>query len=244
MRKTLLIASLAAISIAAYAQEKEPKKNVVYRKIEIKGNDTIVDVTKKYDQLTEAERKELDKLKEFEFGPNHQRIKVVKKLDSAKIAQLKKEGKYIEKSDTEVIILNDGDHGVVSWAPKGKTFERKLSTTDSAGRKKVIVMHIDGDREIDEEVIITRHPPLPPPPGEHRMMFRKRLSPDYNLNFLLPAKGSIQVLVKDEDGKEIHKETVPNFNGNYNKTIELKPGKYTLSVSQKGKQLLSYAFEK
>ncbi|POY39061.1 hypothetical protein C3K47_00750 [Solitalea longa] len=252
MKKYVLPVVLSVISAAAFAQEKAPKKEVIYRKIEIKGNDTIVDVTKNYDQLSEAERKDLDQLKEIRITPDAHRVKVVKKLDSVQIAKLKKEGKWVEADNTDVIIANG--HGILMPPPGDEHFfEKRVNkkvqiTVDSTGKKKVIVLETDGD---DDEL-------MPPPgmPGDDiviervprakgdRMMFRKHFSPEYELNFKLPTKGAILVKVKDETGKEVFKETVNNFSGNFSKTIELFPGKYLLLVQQKGKEVLSYSFFK
>ncbi|MND50398.1 hypothetical protein D3C80_413650 [compost metagenome] len=54
----------------------------------------------------------------------------------------------------------------------------------------------------------------------------------------------MDVVIKDEEGKEVYKETVKNFTGNFSKKIELLPGKYTVVASQKGKQLVSYTIER
>ncbi|MCO4292830.1 hypothetical protein NF867_08160 [Solitalea sp. MAHUQ-68] len=254
MRKYVLIVTLASLSIAGYAQEKSPKKEVVYRKIEIKGNDTIVDVTKNYDQLSEAERKELDQLKEIKISPDTHRVKVIRKLDSAGMAKLKKEGKWVESKDSDVFIVKSDSPKIIMDGPgnEGKVIEKRINkrvevTVDSTGKRKVIVINADGPDDeiiapgmIDEDIIIEGAPKMK---GE-RIRIRKQFSPEYDLNFKLPTKGSILVSVNDEDGKEVYKETINNFAGSFSKTIELHPGKYQVSISQKGKQILSYSFVK
>ncbi|AFD08933.1 hypothetical protein [Solitalea canadensis] len=236
MQKIVLTAILTSLSVLTFAQEKSPKKEIVYRKIEIKGNDTIVDITKNYDQLSEVERKELDNFRNGDVlfaAPKRIRVK---KLDSAAV------GMWKEDKNKEIVIMSDD--AVFAPNPKHR-FEKRISVSgDSTKRKKIIVIEADGDEQMimpmrDENMIIEREPM----PGK-KMMLKKRFSPAYELNFALPVKGSVDVVIKDEEGKEVYKETVKNFTGNFSKKIELLPGKYTVVASQKGKQLVSYTIER
>lgn len=239
MQKIVLTAILTSLSALTFAQEKSPKKDIVYRKIEIKGNDTIVDITKKYDQLSEAERKELDNIKDGDVlfaSPKHFKFK---RLDSATV------GKWKDGKNKDVLIL--GDDMVLSPGINHRIEKRIFQDSDSTKRKKIIVIDANGeekvimrDGRIDEDIMIERNVG----PAGRKMMIKKRFSPEYELNFSVPAKGSVDVLVKNEEGKEVYKETVKDFKGNYTKKIELLPGSYTVEVLQKGKQLLRYAIER
>lgn len=236
MQKIVLTAILTGLSALTFAQEKSPKKDIVYRKIEIKGNDTIVDITKKYDQLSEAERKELDNIKDGDVLFVAPKRVHVKRLDSAIV------GKWKDGKNKEVMIL--GDDMVLSPGINHRIEKRVFLNGDSTKRKKIIVIDANGeekvitrDSRIDEDMMIAV-------PASRKLVMKKRFSPEYELNFSVPAKGSVDVLVKDESGKEVYKETVKDFKGSYTKKIELLPGSYTIEVLQKGKQLLRYAIER
>src|SRR2546428_13014163 len=92
------------ISVAAQNPTPKPASNPrIYKRIEIKNGDTIVNITKNYDQLTPQEKKELDNIDVQGLpGERHMRMKV-QKLDSAEIAKLKKEGKWVEGADKNVM---------------------------------------------------------------------------------------------------------------------------------------------
>ncbi len=57
----------------------------------------------------------------------------------------------------------------------------------------------------------------------------------FNLNFVLPEKGNTKITVFDSDGKEVYKEALSGFTGEYNKSIDISAegkGIYLLNVEQ------------
>jgi hypothetical protein len=57
----------------------------------------------------------------------------------------------------------------------------------------------------------------------------------FNLSFTLSEKGKTKITVLDSNGKEVYKEVLPDFTGNYNKAIDISgkgKGMYFLNVEQ------------
>jgi len=63
----------------------------------------------------------------------------------------------------------------------------------------------------------------------------------FNLTFSLPEKGKTKITVFDSNGKEVYKEVLTNFTGDYNKNIDISSegkGLFFLNVEQGSKKLI------
>ncbi len=138
-------------------------------------------------------------------------------LEAEKEMQKNGEGKHMKK----VIIVNDEES---NDGKGGKTITRivmlNMNITDASDEdvKRLGAGSVDNKVEVDNMKLY-------PNPNDGK----------FNLNFNLKNKGDVEVTVYNVEGKQVYNEKIPNFEGEYNKPIDISrnaKGIYFVKIQQ------------
>ncbi|MBK9284078.1 MAG: T9SS type A sorting domain-containing protein [Sphingobacteriaceae bacterium] len=248
MKKLVLLISVLSLG-CLQAQENSKKATVRIKKVEkINGVEKITDTTYTVDEndkmiWTDEEQGNVDIEINEDGKPCEKKIIIRKNAEDGSLTELHEEitdekmKEELEKVMKEMNLKSDenGKHKVVIVK----------STVDSDGKSEKrdvkIIMHKVNISDADEKeagkagITQLKDSQLE---VDQLSFYPNPNNGKFQLKFNLKSKGDLNVQVVDTQGKEMYKETLKQFTGDYNKTIDLgndAKGVYFIKVQQ-GKQ--------
>jgi hypothetical protein len=212
------------------------------------GNDSTKVITKTVTVIVDEEGKEVEKTEE-------KQMKVIIHKEGEKVIHL--------GGDEEIIILKEGEETdekeVKVWIEKtGEEGEKQMKvrvqrapSDQKSGKEEVVIIRVDDGAE--EKIILNKENALPEVPKIERSLKLKdfQVSPNpaserINLQFRA-KKEPVTVRMFDATGREVYKEFLRDFDGNYQNQIELEGVSsdfFFISVEQKGKMYTEKVIQK
>ena len=201
------------------------------------GNDSTKVITKKVTVIVDEKGKNTEE----------KQMKVIVREEGENVIHL--------GEDEEIIILKEGEETdekeVKIWIEKVEEGDEKqmkvrvhLDKSDVTNGAKEEVVIITMDNGSEEKIIINKENPLPEVPKIERSLKLKDLQVSPNpaserINLQFKAKKApITIRMFDAAGREVYKEFLRDFDGNYQNRIELDgvtSDFFFISIEQKGK---------
>jgi len=241
MKTQLFTAALMFMGLALSAQTEKKEATIRIKKVEnINGVEKITDTT--FTTINPEEFKWSDKdgnIKINEISSENGKVMKIVTIDEigpdSKMPDEKQLNAEIEKALKEA--------GV---DPNGKEMKRVIVMNNSEDSKdggkstekhytKIVMVKLDITDANEEELKRFGGTSDKKLEMEEMKLYPNPNNGKFNLNFNLKSKGDAEVTVYDMQGKQVYNEKLPNFQGEYNKPIDISSnakGVYFVKILQ------------